>query len=120
MDQNTLIQPPTKVFSRKKKNKANVTLHIKKIKNFCFFFQVANSTCFVFYLPPSMTNDSLRNLFLPYGTVLNAYVAVDSKTNRPRGFGFVDFQSPAEAQLAVQKLDKYPIEGKFLSVSIKI
>ncbi len=82
--------------------------------------RISSSTCFVFYLPPSMTNDTLRQLFMPHGTVLNAYVAVDKLTNRPRGFGFVDFATPAEAQTAVAALDKFAVDGKFLSVSIKV
>lgn len=83
-------------------------------------FRIPNSTCFVFYLPPTATNETLRQLFMRYGTVLNAYVAMDKVTNRTRGFGFVDFSTPSEAQAAVAGLDKYPLEGKFLSVSIKV
>jgi hypothetical protein len=79
-----------------------------------------NSTCFVFYLPPSICSEKLKMLFMRFGTVLNAYVALDKFTNRTRGFGFVDFSTPAEAQAAVQAMDKYPLEGKFLSVSIKV
>jgi cold-inducible RNA-binding protein len=74
----------------------------------------------VFYLPQSATNESLRQLFERYGTVFNAYVAMDKVTGRTRGFGFVDFSTPSEAQAAVRGLDKYPMEGKFLSVSIKV
>jgi len=90
-------------------------LHLSSSSN-----RIPNSTCFVFYLPPSATNETLRSLFMRYGTVLNAYVAMDKVTNRTRGFGFVDFSTPNEAQAAVQGLDKYPLEGKFLSVSIKV
>lgn len=90
-------------------------LHINSSSN-----RIPNSTCFVFYLPPTATNETLRQLFMRYGTVLNAYVAMDKVTNRTRGFGFVDFSTPSEAQAAVQGLDKYPLEGKFLSVSIKV
>lgn len=90
-------------------------LHISNSSN-----RIPNSTCFVFYLPPSASNDTLRQLFMRYGTVLNAYVAMDKVTNRTRGFGFVDFSTPSEAQAAVAGLDKYPLEGKFLSVSIKV
>lgn len=82
--------------------------------------RIPNSTCFVFYLPPSATNETLKSLFERYGVVLNAFVAMDKVTNRTRGFGFVDFASPSEAQAAVEGLDKHPLEGKFLSVSIKV
>jgi len=82
--------------------------------------RIANATCFVFYLPPTATNETLRTLFQPYGTVLNAYVAIDKVTYHSRGFGFVDFSSPQEAQRAIAGLDKLPLEGKFLSVSLKV
>jgi RNA recognition motif-containing protein len=78
------------------------------------------STCFVFYLSSTVTNEALRKLFMPYGTILNAYIARDKITNCTRGFGFVDFSTRAEAQAAVTALDKAPFEGKFLSVSIKV
>jgi len=61
----------------------------------------------------------LKNIFAPYGTILNVYVAKD-KANNPRGFGFVDFSSPTEALAAVHALDKSPVEDKFLSVTIKV
>jgi len=82
---------------------------------------IPNATCFVFYLPPIIgSNEALRNLFMPYGTVLNAYVAMDKITGRTRGFGFVDFSRAEEASAAIKALDKYSIGGKYLSVSIKV
>ena len=77
-------------------------------------------TCFVFYLPRSATNETLRLLFEPYGTILNTYVPMDRITNQTRGFGFVDFSTPEEAQIAVDNLDKHYLDGRYLSVSIKI
>jgi len=56
---------------------------------------------------------------MPFGTILNAYVALDKKTGHTRGFGFVDFAKKEEAAAAVQHMDKYQIDGKILSVSIK-
>jgi RNA recognition motif-containing protein len=83
--------------------------------------KIPNATCFVFYLPPIIgSNEALRALFMPYGTVLNAYVAMDKITGRTRGFGFVDFSRAEEASAAIEALDKYSIGGKFLHVSIKI
>ncbi len=79
-----------------------------------------NSTCFIFYLPPTVTKDSLKLLFQGYGTILNVHVAKDKVTNAPRGFGFVDFSCPSEADNAVFNMDNYPLEGKILSVSIKV
>ncbi len=78
------------------------------------------STCFVFYLPPSATSETLRQLFMRYGMVLNAYVAVDKLTNHTKGFGFVDFTTSSEAQAAVAGLNRHFLDGKYLSVSIKV
>jgi len=78
------------------------------------------STCFVFYLPPRISSGELKAMFDSYGTVLNAYVAMDKETNKSRGFGFVDFAHATEAQAAIAGLDKLPLDGKILSVSIKV
>lgn len=82
--------------------------------------RVTNATCFVFHLPQSVTSKKLRELFAPCGTVMNAYVVMDKVTGKTRGYGFVDFSTPNEARTAVDKMDKYPLEDKFLSVSIKV
>jgi len=76
-------------------------------------------TCFVFYLPTSATNNTLIELFSRYAVVLKASVAFDKITGKTRGFGFVDLFDSDGANLCVSKLDGYPIDGKFLSVSIK-
>ena len=78
------------------------------------------ATCFVFYLPPSVTKEQLHQLFVRFGTVLNAHVAMDKQTGRSKGYGFVDFAKDEEARNAVVAMDKYQLENKFLSVSIKI
>jgi len=81
--------------------------------------RIPGASCFIFHLPPTVTDETLKSLFSTYGTVLNTYVVMDKATNRSRGFGFVDFSSPAEANAAVLGLNKQAYGGKFLAVSIK-
>lgn len=81
--------------------------------------RVPGGSCFIFHLPPSATDETLKELFKEHGTVLNAYVAMDKQTNRSKGYGFVDYGSPEEANAAVLAMDKRPCGGKFLAVSIK-
>lgn len=81
--------------------------------------RVPGGSCFIFHLPPSATDETLKQLFSEHGTVLNAYVAMDKQTNRSKGYGFVDFGSPEEANAAVLAMDKRPCGNKFLAVSIK-
>jgi len=73
----------------------------------------------VFHLPPTVSDETLKSLFSSYGTVINTYVVMDKATNRSRGFGFVDFSSPAEANAAVTGMNGHAYGGKFLAVSIK-
>lgn len=69
------------------------------------------STCFVFNLPVEFTNDTLRQLFSPYGAVLK------TSMNCPGHFGLVEFATPEQAQAAVAALDKCRLgKGKFLAV----
>jgi RNA recognition motif-containing protein len=62
----------------------------------------------------------LRQLFEQHckATVVNAFVATAG--GRSKGYGFVDYASPTDALTAVEKMDKFAIKTKFLSVSIKV
>lgn len=72
---------------------------------------------FVAGLPDSMSEDVLKGLFESFGgTVLNVSLPKDRVTGRLRGFGFVTFSSPAEAQAARDSLDGSIQGGKSISV----
>ena len=49
----------------------------------------------------------MRSLFEKYGTVNSAEVAVDRKTRRSKGFGFVVMPIESEARDAVENLDGF-------------
>ena len=48
---------------------------------------------FVGGLPPTLTEDGFREYFESYGPVTDAVVMYDQNTHRPRGFGFISFDS---------------------------
>ncbi|WOH08613.1 hypothetical protein DCAR_0728057 [Daucus carota subsp. sativus] len=48
---------------------------------------------FVGGLPPTMSEDEFRLYFQSYGNVTDVVVMYDQQTNRPRGFGFISFDS---------------------------
>lgn len=65
------------------------------------------------------TNDeSLKDLFSPFGVVSSAKVINDRETGRSRGFGFVEMDNAAEAQAAIKGLNNKEIEGRTMSVSV--
>ena len=73
---------------------------------------------FVGGLPYSMTNEELREVFSPYGTIITAEVVFDRYTNKSKGFGFVEMENDEEAQKAIATLNGSNVGGRSLSVSV--
>ncbi|MEO0603924.1 MAG: RNA-binding protein, partial [Myxococcota bacterium] len=59
------------------------------------------SKLFVGGLSWDTTDDSLRTAFETFGAVREARVILDRDTGRSRGFGFVTFETPGDAQEAM-------------------
>ncbi len=59
----------------------------------------------------------LEQLFSQFGTVQSAQVIQDRETGRSKGFGFVEMDSEAEAQAAIQGLHEQEHEGRRLTVN---
>src|SRR5688572_16382653 len=56
---------------------------------------------FVGNLSRDVTEEDLLNAFAAYGRVQRASVLRDKSSGEPRGFGFVEMESKAEAQAAI-------------------
>lgn len=67
-------------------------------------------------LPFTATEDGVRNLFAPHGSVDKVSLISDRDTGRPRGFGFVEMPN-ADASRALQALNGTEYEGRSLTVS---
>ena len=64
------------------------------------------------------TNDqSLADAFSALGTVTEAKVISDRDTGRSRGFGFVTFDQPADAQKAIAEMDGTELDGRTIRVN---
>jgi len=79
-------------------------------------YQGAN--LYVKNLDDDVTDDKLRELFAPFGTITSAVVKRDSKTGLSKGFGFVCFSAPEEATKAVQELNAKMVGSKPLYVAL--
>nr|XP_009799909.1 PREDICTED: cold-inducible RNA-binding protein [Nicotiana sylvestris]XP_016456540.1 PREDICTED: cold-inducible RNA-binding protein-like [Nicotiana tabacum] len=51
------------------------------------------------------TNERLKKLFSPFGVVTEARLVEDPRTQRPKGFGFVTFESEADARNALNSIN---------------
>ena len=74
---------------------------------------------FIIRIPPEWTDETLAMKFLPFGNVVSATVFVDKETGVSRCFGFVSYDNPSSARLAIQNLDGLRLNGKRLTVQLK-
>jgi cold-inducible RNA-binding protein len=65
----------------------------------------------------SVTQSNLEEWFAQYGTVQSAQVITDRETGRSKGFGFVEMDSDAQAQAAIQGLNDEEHDGRRLTVN---
>ncbi|MCB1118571.1 MAG: RNA-binding protein [Chlamydiia bacterium] len=73
---------------------------------------------FVGSLAFSVNDDSLKQMFDEYGTVVSAKVINDRDTGRSRGFGFVEMETSEQAEAAIQALDGSESDGRKIVVNI--
>ncbi len=72
---------------------------------------------FVGGLAYAITEQKLRELFEPIGTVTSAQLIMDRYSGQSKGFGFVEMGSEAEAKTAIEKLNGTEVEGRKIIVS---
>lgn len=66
-----------------------------------------------------MTNLDMFQLFSPYGNLISVRIMVEKDTGRSRGFGFVSYDNPESAALAIKELNGFAIGNKRLKVQHK-
>ncbi|KAL5717962.1 hypothetical protein ACHQM5_010910 [Ranunculus cassubicifolius] len=73
---------------------------------------------FVGNLPYDVTSEKLAELFEEAGIVQVSEVIYNRETDQSRGFGFVWMQTVEEAEKAIQKFNRYALNGRYLTVNI--
>ena len=63
------------------------------------------------------TEDSLRELFAPYGVVNQVTIVKDRETGQPRGFAFVEMAGAADADKAIAGLNGTLLGGRTLNIN---
>jgi len=67
-------------------------------------------------LPYSVQDEELREAFEAFGEVLSAEVIFDRRTQRSRGYGFVEMESDDDAREAISSLNGSDFQGRELRV----
>ncbi|EOA12765.1 hypothetical protein CARUB_v10028559mg [Capsella rubella] len=71
---------------------------------------------FVSRLSAYTTEQSLRQLFSPFGQITEARLIKDQQTQRPKGFGFITFKSENDAQKALKALNGKIVDSRLIFV----
>lgn len=68
-------------------------------------------------LPYSIDDEQLQQHFSKHGAVRSAQVITDRTTGQSKGFGFVEMETDADAQVAIDQMDGKSIGGRTLTVN---
>jgi cold-inducible RNA-binding protein len=72
---------------------------------------------FVGNLPYDTTEPDLREFFSAVGPLSNVIIPVDRETGKRRGFAFVEFSDPAQAEEASRRLNNQPYKGRNITIN---
>ena len=72
---------------------------------------------FVGNLSFGATEDAVRSLFEPHGTVGRVNIVTDRDSGQPRGFGFVEMANDSEGEKAIAALNGTDLDGRTLNVN---
>jgi RNA recognition motif-containing protein len=84
---------------------------------FPFGSSILGKKLYVGNLAYGVNESDLEGLFSQFGTVQSAQIIVDRDTNRSKGFGFVEMDTEAQAQAAIQGLHDQEHDGRRLTVN---
>ena len=73
---------------------------------------------FVGNLSFNTTENDLQEAFAPHGQVVEANLMMDRMTGRSRGFAFITYSTPDEAQKAIAAMNGAQLDGRALTVNI--
>lgn len=66
---------------------------------------------FVGSLPPELTDEQLKEMFISYGEITESIVMRDPRTGISKKYGFVTFKNQTDAEKAISELDQTEVEG---------
>ena len=89
----------------------------QRVETLCHKENAVGKKLYVGNLTYSVTHTDLEEWFNQYGTVQSAQVISDRDTGRSKGFGFVEMDTDAQAQAAIQGLHDQEHDGRRLTVN---
>jgi cold-inducible RNA-binding protein len=72
---------------------------------------------FVGNLDYDVTEPDLREFFSPIGPLSSVIIPMDRETGKRRGFAFVEFSDPAQAEEAIRRFNNQPFKGRAITIN---
>lgn len=76
-----------------------------------------NPSIFVSGLPSELSQSDLASVFEQYGRIKEIRMAKDTESKRFLGYGFIEYENPLSAILAVDNLDRILLRNRSIRVS---
>ncbi|XP_059304992.1 splicing factor-like protein 1 [Lycium ferocissimum] len=73
---------------------------------------------YIGYLPPTLEDDGLINLFSPFGTIVMAKVIKDRLSGLSKGYGFVKYADAQQANSAITSMNGHRLDGRTIAVRV--
>ncbi|KAG5607330.1 hypothetical protein H5410_028822 [Solanum commersonii] len=77
-----------------------------------------DTNLYIGYLPPTLDDDGLINLFSPFGTIVMAKVIKDRLSGLSKGYGFVKYSDVQQANSAIASMNGHCLDGRTIAVRI--
>jgi len=75
---------------------------------------------FIYHIPTDYTDASLMAMYSQFGNVISCKIITEKDTGQSKGFGFVSYDSPDSAQMAILSTNGMQLQGgKRLKVDVK-
>ncbi|XP_055347629.1 peptidyl-prolyl cis-trans isomerase E-like [Paramacrobiotus metropolitanus] len=75
-------------------------------------------TLYVGGLNEEVDEKFLHAAFIPFGPIINVEIPIDFKTNKHKGFGFVEFESAEDSAAAIDNMDESELFGRTIRVNL--
>lgn len=73
---------------------------------------------YIGYLPPTLEDDGLINLFSPFGEIVMAKVIKDRVSGLSKGYGFVKYADVQQANSAIASMNGHRLDGRTIAVRV--
>ena len=104
-----------RALSREEQQTSSRTGNANNARSFGSGGNYRTKKIFVGGLPPPLSEEEFRQYFEAYGNVTDVVVMYDQQTQRPRGFGFISFDSEDAVDRVLRKTF-HDLSGKQVEV----